>query len=514
MSKNNVKKKKKISTVLFLWLALVVVIVFSVTVWGGYFSVVGRVEQKAWETIRTEVEDVSKSIEDLTTLRIDFQFDGVTNRKIAESIATYRRIGKTGWIFVCARGQIISSYNDVHDGEFTKDIGLDYNENAKYSFWDLEQEVLGEPSYVEINDVDWFKVVGVYPIKETRADLKSVMRGFAITEIMVFVVLFILVFNMIRRRVVKNVLRVNSVLSEITAGNLERKIDVNDTQEFSALSDGINHTVDRLKGFIKDAEDRLDSDLALASAIQISSLPKVFPVMDEYELFAGMHAAKEVGGDFFDYYHVGERTIGFLVADVSGKSIPGAMFMMEAKRAIRDQVRKRYSPSETLTRVNKELCDDNEAEMFVTAWLGYLNLDTGVVTFANAGHNPPLLIRDGKAEYIDQTADFVLAEFDFVEYEDQTLTLQPEDILYLYTDGITEGENPKQEQFGEKRLKETLSFGDTYPEPSAENGIVRSVCLKVGESLVSFMDGAEQFDDVTMLCVCYHGSKNNKAKEE
>lgn len=256
------------------------------------------------------------------------------------------------------------------------------------------------------------------------------------------------------------------------------------------------------------AEAKREADLSIAKEIQSSALPTVFPPFPErkdFELYATMHTAKEVGGDFYDFYMLGDSTLGFLIADVSGKSIPGAMFMMTSKTVIKSLAESGQTPAEVFTIANEKLCEGNEAEMFVTAWLGYLDLKTGLVRIANAGHNPPVLIRDGNASYIKLKAGLVLAGMDGFPYKEQTFQLQKGDILYLYTDGVTEAMDKDDDQYGEDRLKKILSFGEHYPESDAENGITETICETVGEDIAVFTAGAEQSDDITMLCIKYLG---------
>jgi len=253
-----------------------------------------------------------------------------------------------------------------------------------------------------------------------------------------------------------------------------------------------------------------EADLNIAKNIQSSALPSVFPPFPEhkeFELFASMNAAKEVGGDFYDFYMLNDHTLGFLIADVSGKSIPGAMFMMTAKSTIKNLAENGMPPAEVFTRANEKLCEGNEAEMFVTAWMGYLDLSTGLMRVANAGHNPPVLIRSGKAEYVIFKPGLMLAGMDGIRYKEQTLQLQKGDMLYLYTDGVTEAMDKDEEQYGEDRLIKLLSFGENYPTPSEENGIAEPVCDAVIADVHKFTNGAEQSDDITMLCVRYLGSE-------
>ena len=255
-------------------------------------------------------------------------------------------------------------------------------------------------------------------------------------------------------------------------------------------------------------EAKREADLSIARSIQISALPCIFPPFPErkdFELFASMNAAKEVGGDFYDFYMIGEDTLGFLVADVSGKGVPAAMFMMTGKTIIKSLAESGNPPAEVFSVANEKLCEGNEAEMFITAWLGYLDLQTGLVRVANGGHNPPVLIRDGKAEYVILKPGLILAELDDIKYKEQEVQLQKGDILFLYTDGVTEAMDGDENLYGEKRLINLLSFGDNYPEASDEDGIAGAVCELVKKDIDSFVQGADQSDDITMLCVRYMG---------
>ena len=323
-----------------------------------------------------------------------------------------------------------------------------------------------------------------------------------------FVVLFFIIRNLIRRVVIEKLTAVNASTNKITEGDLEERVDVRDFVEFEELSDDVNNMVDKLKELIAKEAKRIDQDLAIAEEIQKSSLPSVFPPFPErkeFELFASMKAAKVVGGDFYDYYMVDEDKLGFLIADVSGKSVPGAMFMMRAKSEIKALVEGHLPLNEVFTRANQSLCENNETDMFVTAWMGYLGLKTGILYAVNAGHNPPILIRDGKAQFLRILRKYVLGGVEDTFYMEQQVRLKAGDILFLYTDGVTEGNNPAGEMYGEDRLKNLLSFGENVPKAADQNGIAGAVCRLVAEDLERFTEGAEQFDDITMLCIHYLG---------
>ena len=429
----------------------------------------------------------------------------------AQYSSTNRRIGEKGYLLVCDNDlTIINSYHNEHDGKKLSELGIEIDTEQEYSYNTDKIDVDGKPCYVTINEVGRnIYIVGVFPVKEAIASTKTMMFASILVELAIFAILFVTLFVLLRKLIVKNLVRVNSSLAAITSGKLDEKIEVRDTYEFNLLSDDINATVNKLKAYISEAEARIDADLAVAKAIQSSSLPTIFPPFPErkeFELFASMTPAKEVGGDFYDFYMLNNDTLGFLIADVSGKSIPGAMFMMTAKTIIKSLAESGLAPSDVFSLANKKLCESNDAEMFVTAWMGHLDLKTGIVHVVNAGHNPPVLIRNGKAEFTTIKPNLVLAGLDEIVYTEKTMQLEKGDILYLYTDGVTEAMNPQLEQYGNDRLQNFLSFGDNYPVPADGSVLAESVCRAVAKDVLTFATGAEQYDDVTMLCLRYLGS--------
>jgi sigma-B regulation protein RsbU (phosphoserine phosphatase) len=236
-------------------------------------------------------------------------------------------------------------------------------------------------------------------------------------------------------------------------------------------------------------------------------LPKNFPDNDDYCIFAQMIAAKEVGGDFYDFYKLNDTTVAFLVADVSGKGIPAAMFMMTAKTIIKDLAESGLPVNEIFTKANEKLCENNESGMFVTAWMGILDTNTGVLQFANAGHNPPLLKRaDGSFEYLKTRAGFVLAGMEGVKYRAGELTFGQGDRLFLYTDGVTEATNTENKLYGEGRLVEYMNQNSTV------NAVDMLPMLKA--NIDQFVGEAPQFDDITMLMFDYKHQKGGEQMTE
>ena len=216
-----------------------------------------------------------------------------------------------------------------------------------------------------------------------------------------------------------------------------------------------------------------------------------------------MIAAKEVGGDFYDFYKLSDTTVAFLAADVSGKGIPAAMFMMTAKTIIKDLAESGMAVNDIFTKANEKLCENNESGMFVTAWMGILDLTTGNVQFANAGHNPPLLKRaDGTFEYLKTRAGFVLAGMEGVRYRVGELTLNPGDRLFLYTDGVPEATNAENKLYGEDRL---LAFMNQNASMEATK-LLPALKANIDE----FVGEAPQFDDITMLMFDYKPRKGGE----
>ena len=346
-----------------------------------------------------------------------------------------------------------------------------------------------------------FQIIAVYPYSEAMVSRDVSINVFTVLQVVIFGALFALIYILVRKLVVKNIHKVNTSLSAITDGKLDTVVDVRSHVEFDSLSNDINATVDTLKRYIKEAEERIDAELAFAKAIQHAALPSVFPPYPnrkEFEIYATMHTAKEVGGDFYDFYFIDDENLAFLMADVSGKGIPAAMFMMQSKTIIKSCAQSGMSIEQVFTVANEKLCEGNDAGMFVTAWMGILNTKTGKVLFANAGHNPPLVKHaDGTYEYLKSRAGFVLAGMEGVRYRKNELELAPGDAIYLYTDGVTEATDASNELYGEDRLHSILEkYKDAAPHV---------ICDEVKRDVDAFVGEAPQFDDITMLSLKYNG---------
>ena len=348
--------------------------------------------------------------------------------------------------------------------------------------------------------VEGYCIIAAMPESEAMFMRDASLYTSIFMQVLIFAALFVFIYILIKRVIINNLKKINDTLSKITEGDLNVTVDVRSNEEFSSLSDDINSTVTTLKRYIAEAAARIDKELEYAKQIQLSALPTNFPQNEDHSIYAQMIAAKEVGGDFYDFYKLSENTIAFLAADVSGKGIPAAMFMMTAKTIIKDLAERGLAVNEIFTLANEKLCENNESGMFVTAWMGILDLTTGNIQFANAGHNPPLLKRaDGSFEYLKTRAGFVLAGMEGIRYRAGDLTLKPGDRLFLYTDGVPEATNTDNQLYGEDRL---LAFMNQNASMEATD-LLPALKANIDE----FVGEAPQFDDITMLMFDYKPGK-------
>lgn len=434
---------------------------------------------------------------------IDQQIIGVTRN---------RHVGENGCIIIADENWNIVSDRNRNEGKNLYVTGIWIDRPTMPESEVFVSEVYGETCSCMYVFTEGYYIVAVLPENEILLQRDTSVLLTAGLEVLVFLALFTVIFLLVHKLVVNNINRVNSSLSKITDGDLEEKVDVRSNTEFASLSDDINATVSTLKQYISAAAARIDQELAFAKNIQQSSLPSVFPPYPDrkdFSLYATMDTAKEVGGDFYDFYFLDENRLAFLVADVSGKGIPAAMFMMTGKTVLRDYAERGDVPAEVVRLANEKLCEGNDAEMFITAWMGFLDTDTGLVRFVNAGHNPPVLIRNGQAEFITQKVSLALAAMDGVPYREQSLHLKPGDLLYLYTDGVTEAEDASEALFGNERLLSVLSGPSGKGEAACRN-----VCARVKAALKEFTGDTAQFDDITMLCLYYAGMNGSVSETD
>ena len=273
-------------------------------------------------------------------------------------------------------------------------------------------------------------------------------------------------------------------------------------ESFATLSARTLQYVDQVKKVTAEKE-RIGAELGLATQIQAAMLPHIFPAFPErgeFDIYASMDPAKEVGGDFYDYFLIDEDHLVMVIADVSGKGVPAALFMMASKIILQSVAMLGRSPAEILTLTNEAICSNNEAQMFVTVWLGILELSTGRLTAANAGHEFPALRQpNGKFELYKDKHGFVIGGMEGVKYRQYEIQLEPGSKLFVYTDGVPEATDAAKELFGTERMIDALN---AQPDAAPEQ-LLRNARAAVD----GFVKDAEQFDDLTMLCVEYKGAR-------
>ena len=273
--------------------------------------------------------------------------------------------------------------------------------------------------------------------------------------------------------------------------------------EYLQIFNSVRLTAEKMQS--EKEKERIGAELNVATQIQADMLPRIFPAFperNEFDLFASMHPAKEVGGDFYDFFLVDDDHIALVMADVSGKGVPAALFMVIAKTLIKNRAQLGESPAEILKNVNEQLCEGNEAELFVTVWLAIIEISTGKGVAANAGHEHPTICRaNGRYELVEYRHSPAVATMEGVRFREHTFELHPGDRLFVYTDGVPEATDANDELFGNERM---LSALNSDPEAAPEQ-LLRSV----REAIDAFVGDAPQFDDITMLGFSYFGCGKN-----
>ena len=315
--------------------------------------------------------------------------------------------------------------------------------------------------------------------------------------ILLFAVVYVVISMMVQSLIVDNLDRINASLDKIASGNLNEVVDVRNTMEFANLSADINQTVTVLKGYIDAEKNRMEKELKLAHELQEAAMPKnfSFPNLD-IEIYATMDPAREIGGDFYDLFLIGDGILALVIADVSGKGIPAALFMMRSKTIIRNLAQTGIPPVEILSRANDLLCEGNEVDMFVTVWIGIIDLNTGILRCANAGHEYPVITgSDGRFSLVKDKHGLALAAMENMKFREYELYFKKGDRLFVYTDGIPEAINAQNEQYGTGRLTDKLNEVRELP--------FTEILPAIRDDIQRFAGDTEQFDDITMLGFTY-----------
>ena len=352
-------------------------------------------------------------------------------------------------------------------------------------------------------------------LDEVRTGMKSFILQYSIAIIAVMILMAALFTRYMKKRLVAPINDIASAAEQYVA---DKKGGAQVTDHFAMLNIRTGDEIENLSNTMADMErdlsefeesltkataekERIELELSLATRLQADMLPNVFPAFPDrrdFDIYASMVPAKEVGGDFYDFFFVDDDHLALVMADVSGKGVPAALFMMASKILVKNYCKAGYSPAAVLEAVNEQICSNNREELFVTVWLGIVDLRTGCVTAANAGHEYPILAGpDGKFEMIKDKHGFVIGGMAGMKYKEYELQLQPGSSIFLYTDGVVESTNLSNDLFGMERTLKTLNKAkDRTPQ-----GILRAV----DEAIATFVGTADQFDDITMLCFRYSG---------
>ena len=372
------------------------------------------------------------------------------------------------------------------------------------------KDIVMSPTVEMMNQYDANLEAATITYKENLKKAKT-------TIVLLLAVIFVgamVVGQLLAKRIVKPL---NCMVDDITRiknekGVFETTKVYRTGDEIQTLAESFEDLTKKSRDYIKKIleitaeKNRIGAELNVATQIQADMLPTIFPPFpnrNDVDLYASMDPAKEVGGDFYDFFLIDDRHLAMVMADVSGKGVPAALFMVIAKTLIKNRALMGGSPAEILTEVNNQLCEGNEAEMFVTVWMAIVDLDTGKGVAANAGHEHPVIChKNGKFELVVYKHALALATIEGVKYKEHEFTLLPGDKLFVYTDGVPEATDKRDELFGTDRMLEALN-----EDPNAEP---RELLANVRVAIDEFVEDEEQFDDITMLCMVYHGKEEER----
>lgn len=378
-------------------------------------------------------------------------------------------------------------------------------------------------AYAPIEGIDW--ILGVYfptsvitektdditaVISENTSDTAQSIQNSILLAITIFVAGFIIIVigvyfisKVFADRVVQPLLFLQKDVQMISKGNLEHRAKIIQDDEIGELANAFNNMSASLQEYIKNLssvmaeKERIGAELNVATQIQADMLPSIFPAFperEEFDIYATMQPAKEVGGDFYDFFLIDEDHLAVVIADVSGKGVPAALFMVIAKTLLKNRAQMGDSPAKVLEVVNNQLCENNKAEMFVTVWFGVMQISTGKIVAANAGHEKPIIRKaDGEFEIFKDKHGFVMGGMEGMKYKEYELEIEKGGCLFVYTDGVPEATSSDSELFGMERLVQVLNEEKDAPLPD--------ILKSVKGSIDKFVKDAPQFDDITMLAL-------------
>ena len=414
----------------------------------------------------------------------------------------------------------------VADGsEVANDPG-DFDPLYEVNYGVLEDPTIGFPAYITNTPEYGWLVSAAYPIYTSDGEvaafgcvdismnaIKAESRAFSIMlfiiTIAIGLILTVIYILAIQKAVVSPINKLADAATSYVKNDNEagfKDIEITTGDEIESLSDAMKKMEQDIKDYIANLtavtaeKERIGAELNVATQIQADMLPRIFPTFTdkkEYELFASMDPAKEVGGDFYDFFIIDDTHLGLVVADVSGKGVPAALFMVIAKTLIKNRAMMGGTPGEVLAYANDQLCEGNDAELFVTVWFAIIDVTTGKGIAVNAGHEHPAIRRaGGQFELSIYKHSVAVATMEGIKFREHEFELGHGDTLFCYTDGVTEATDAHNVLFGNDRLLAALNKD---PDANAEQ-----ICKNVKESINEFVGEAPQFDDITMLCVKFN----------
>ena len=529
LRRKNVKKRRKLqNTVLFSFslLAAVLILVIGFVVADRYINgAMGNYQDTAYAYTKSTAEliDGDKIESYLETGEKDEYYT-----EIHKIMSTYRENTNIQYFYVfvpheneytyiwdvAAQGEPYDLLERVAYKEGTKDFAFSvYKQNPPEELKMFKDETYGNiaTAYSPVFDSEGNAVaivgVGIY-LADLQENMSQFLGVVLLTVLVVIFMAILLIYRFVRKRIVKPINTIRNASKSIVE-NLEKEepiqVSVDTGDEIEELFDSFKQMYKDVKDYIGKLstltaeKERIGAELDVAKHIQASMLPCIFPAFPErreFDIFATMEPAKEVGGDFYDFFMVDDRHLAIVMADVSGKGVPAALFMVIGKTLIKDHTTPGRDLGKVFTEVNNLLCESNSEELFITAFEGVLDLVTGEFVYVNAGHEMPFICKaGGDFEPYKIRAAFVLAGMEGMKYRAGSMILEPGDKIFQYTDGVTEATNINNELYGMERLGAILN--------KVKNVTPHEILPAVKKDIDEFVGEADQFDDITMLCLEY-----------
>ncbi|MBR0085820.1 MAG: SpoIIE family protein phosphatase [Lachnospiraceae bacterium] len=374
----------------------------------------------------------------------------------------------------------------------------------------IEKELTEQPEKAMIAEFDKISKEAQAAIRTGTANVNR--SGWVVIAAILIISVWLVFYSVRKITGPLNEMTENVIESGKSGKQFELRDSYKTNDEIEILARAFDDLSQKTRQYIQDIQEitkekeRVNTELTMASRIQSGSLPHEFPAFPdrtEFDIYASMTPAKEVGGDFYDFFFIDEDHLCMLIADVSGKGIPGALFMMVSKAILKNNAMAGIPLSEVLAQTNETICTNNKMEMFVTVWIAVLEISTGRLKAANAGHEYPAVMKDGRFELLKDKHGFVIGGMEGMVYKEYEMQLEKGDKIFVYTDGVPEAADPENAMFGTDRMLDALN-ADPGASPQQ---LMRNVQSEVD----IFVKGAERFDDLTMLCIEYKGPAEEKA---